>query len=168
MRLTGHDRDGSRRGGSARRAVLIALALACAPNAVRAAPEPTRIVVLALRGFDPISYFTPEGPQPGNARFETVWNGSAWRFASEANRAVFQRDPGVYAPRLGGYDAAGILDRRLVDADPTVFAIFGDRLYLFRDEERRARFVADPALTKTAEGIWPELVPLLDDPPPVR
>ena len=65
-----------------------------------------------------------------------------WRFSSRANRAAFREDPPAYAPRLGGYDAAGILEGRLVDADPLVFAVIGERLYLFRDGGRRARFQA--------------------------
>lgn len=123
---------------------------------------------LALNGYDPVSYFLPDGPQPGSARFEEEWGGRVWRFALEADRTAFRRDPDVYAPRLGGYDAAAILDRRLADADPAVFAILDGRLYLFRDAERRARFVADPALARKAEAIWPTLGRLLEDPEDTR
>jgi hypothetical protein len=166
MRLTGDDRGGSRR---FRPAVLAALGLILAgpggpPVPARSEPGATQVTVLGLRGYDPVSYFLPEGPQPGSARFEEPWGGRIWRFASEANRAVFQRDPDIYAPRLGGFDAAGILDRRLVDADPAVFAILGERLYLFRNGERRGRFLAEPALAGSAEAIWPGLRSLLDDP----
>lgn len=124
----------------------------------------TRISRLALNGFDPVSFFMPDGPQAGSTKFETEWNGRAWRFALEANRAAFLRNPTVYAPRLGGFDAAGILDHRLVDADPTQFAVLEGRIYLFRDAERRARFVAEPDLVRQAEAIWPTLGHLLEDP----
>ncbi len=142
----------------------LALLLVLAASTVRAEPGPLRIELLALRGYDPVSYFMPEGPQPGLPRFETEWGGRAWRFALGANRTAFQRDPAVYAPRLGGYDAAGILEHRIVEADPAVFAILDGRLYLFRNGERRARFLTDPALAKSAEAIWPDLTRLLDDP----
>lgn len=147
--------------------MLLLLAAAFAP-AARSEPDPLRIVQLALNGYDPVSYFLPDGPQPGSARFEAEWGGRVWRFAMEADRAAFRRDPDVYAPRLGGYDAAAILDRRLADADPAVFAILDGRLYLFRDAERRARFVADPALARKAEAIWPTLGRLLEDPEETR
>lgn len=147
--------------------VLLLLATALAPGA-RSEPDPTRVVQLALNGYDPVSYFLPDGPQPGSARFEAEWGGRVWRFAMDADRTAFRRDPDVYAPRLGGYDAAAILDRRLADADPAVFAILDGRLYLFRDAERRARFVADPALARKAEAIWPTLGRLLEDPEDTR
>lgn len=170
MRLTGRDRDEA----SARRRtvgrwigaalpVLLALVAFDTP-AARGDPSPTRIVPIALSGNDPVSYFLPEGPRPGSPRFEADWDGRVFRFATEANLAVFWRDPGVYAPRLGGFDAEAVLDGRLADADPKVFALVEGRLYLFRDAARRARFLADPALARKAEEIWPTLGRLLDDP----
>lgn len=129
-----------------------------------AGPEATRIVLLALNGFDPVSYFLEGGPQAGSARFELSWGGRVWRFASGANREAFRDDPAVYAPRLGGYDAAGILEGRLVDADPLVFAVIAERLYLFRDAGRRARFTAEPGLAGQAEAAWPALGGLLERP----
>jgi YHS domain-containing protein len=122
------------------------------------------IELLALKGFDPVSYFLKDGPRAGAARFELSWGGRVWRFASRADRAAFQDNPEVYAPRLGGFDAAGILDGRLVDADPLVFAVIDERLYLFRDAERRARFLADPELVRQAEAAWPGLQDQLDLP----
>ncbi|MCJ2014793.1 YHS domain-containing (seleno)protein [Methylobacterium sp. J-076] len=149
-------------------AALVAGLLVAAGGAARSEPPPIRIAPLALGGYDPVSYFLPAGPQAGSARLEAEWNGQVWRFAIEANRAAFRRYPGIYAPRLGGYDVAGILDHRLVGADPAVFAVIDERLYLFRDAQRRARVVADPALAGRAEAIWPTLGRLLDDPEETR
>ena len=145
---------------------LLALLSAGPSGAASAGPElaATPTALLALHGFDPVSYFLERGPQAGSDRFELSWSGRVWRFASAANRAAFQADPAVYAPRLGGYDAAGVLDGRLVDADPARFAVIGERLYLFRDAERRARFLADPGLAPAAEAAWPRLSGLLEDP----
>lgn len=130
-----------------------------------ALPSRTRIELLTLNGFDPVSYFLEGGPEAGTARFELSWDGRVWRFSSGANREAFRDDPPAYAPRLGGYDAAGILEGRLVDADPLVFAVIGERLYLFRNSERRARFLAEPGLARQAEAAWPGLRALQDVPP---
>ena len=119
--------------------------------------------LLGLSGFDPVSYFLPQGPRPGLAAFEVADGGRTWRFASAANRAAFQRDPAVYAPRLGGYDPVGILDGRLVEADPLVFAVIDERLYLFRNAGRRDRVVAEPGLAAQAEASWPALRRLTDE-----
>ncbi|MCJ2142367.1 YHS domain-containing (seleno)protein [Methylobacterium sp. E-066] len=142
----------------------LAVLLITAGVPAAAGPSAATIELLALEGFDPVSYFLKEGPQAGAARFELSWGGKVWRFASGADRAAFRDNPEVYAPRLGGFDAAGILDGRLVDADPLVFAVIGERLYLFRDAERRARFLAEPELVRRAEAAWPGLQGQLDMP----
>ncbi|MCJ2125835.1 YHS domain-containing (seleno)protein [Methylobacterium sp. J-077] len=143
--------------------MLAALLITAGVPAV-AEPAAAAIELLALEGFDPVSYFLKDGPLAGAARFELSWGGKVWRFASGADRAAFRDNPEVYAPRLGGFDAAGILDGRLVDADPLVFAVIGERVYLFRDPERRARFLAEPDLVRQAEAAWPGLQGQLDMP----
>ncbi|WP_036302466.1 hypothetical protein [Methylobacterium sp. 77] len=125
--------------------------------------------LIALNGFDAVSYFLdPDGPpQPGRAAFEWVWKGRTWRFSRAGNLAAFRDAPSTYAPRLGGYDPIGIVNGRLVDSDPAVFAILpgpaGDALYLFRNGEHRARVVASPAILAAAEDKWPALRMLTDD-----
>ncbi len=74
--LTGGDRDGSRRRLLANG--LAGLLLLAAPAA---RGETTRIEALGLNGYDPVSYFMPDGPRGGSARFELPWNGQVWRFA---------------------------------------------------------------------------------------
>jgi hypothetical protein len=111
---------------------------------------------LGLRGFDPISYFLGT-PRAGEAGIELLWSGVVWRFANEANRAAFARDPKLYAPRLGGYDPSAAAEGALVAADPAVFLVRGERLYLFRNEASRARFLAEPSIEARAEARWPEL-----------
>ena len=110
-----------------------------------------------LSGFDPVSYFSDPAPAAGREGIELIWGGLAWRFASEANRAAFARDPEVYAPRIGGYDPAAAAEGRLVAGDSAVFAVREGRLYVFRDKGSRARFLADPALAGRAEARWPAL-----------
>jgi hypothetical protein len=111
---------------------------------------------LGLRGFDAVSYFLGE-PRPGLARLEVGWSGLVWRFANEGNRAAFERDPRVYAPRLGGYDPVAAAEGTLIAADPTLFLVRGDRLYLFRKEASRARFLAEASIQARAEAGWPDL-----------
>jgi hypothetical protein len=110
-----------------------------------------------LSGFDPVSYFEGAAPIAGREGIELIWGGLAWRFASHANRAAFARDPEVYAPRIGGYDAAAAAEGRLVAGDPAVFAVRDGQLYVFRDKGSRTRFLADPALAQKAEARWPAL-----------
>ncbi|KMO33992.1 hypothetical protein ACQVP2_10285 [Methylobacterium aquaticum] len=116
-----------------------------------------RLTGLALRGFDAVSYRLGSVPRPGFEAHEFTWSGLVWRFESAANRGAFARSPDAYAPRLGGFDPEGVAAGRLVEADPLVAAMSDERVYLFRDAERRAR--ADTTLIDTAEARWPKLRP---------
>lgn len=111
---------------------------------------------LALDGFDPVTFFLG-APRAGRADLDHLWSGAAWRFSSEANREAFLRAPQAYAPRLGGHDAVAVARGLLVQADPAIFALHRERLYLFRTEGDRAAFLADPALAERAEARWETL-----------
>lgn len=108
----------------------------------------------ALGGFDPVTYFLPEGPKPGKPAYEWIWAGVAWRFSSAANRAAFMADPGSFAPQIGGYDAEAASRNRIVQSDPLRFAVREGRLYLFRDEAHRARFLEDGTLEPRSQQAW--------------
>lgn len=109
---------------------------------------------LGLSGYDAVSYFVESAPRPGDPRYETVWAGLAWRFASGADRAAFRRDPETFLPRVGGYDAVAAAEGRAVEADPLLFAIRAGHLYLFRTPENRDRFLAEPGSVEAAERGW--------------
>ena len=109
---------------------------------------------VALYGFDPVSYFLDEGPKPGLAEHEIIWRGVAWRFASAANREAFLRDPDIYAPRFGGYDATAVAQGLTVRANPWLAVVRDGGLFLFRTDNGRARFMADESLAEKAEERW--------------
>lgn len=141
----------------------LALGLSAAP--VLATPGLTEHVVsdpssgIALYGFDPVAYFTEGRPVPGRRDIEAEWNGAAWRFASEANRAAFLSAPEAYAPRFGGYDPQGVSAGVAVPGHPLLFAIREDRLYLFRTGADRDAFRD----ARSAAAVWPKVEATLTD-----
>ncbi len=58
---------------------------------------------LAIKGYDPVAYFTLGKPVKGKKEFEYKWQGARWRFADRAHLNLFQSDPEKYAPQYGGY-----------------------------------------------------------------
>lgn len=114
---------------------------------------------IALYGYDPVAYFTEGRPTPGRRDIEAEWNGAAWRFESEANRAAFLSAPETYAPRYGGYDPSAVARGAPAAGHPLLFKVAGDRLYLFHD----AQDLADFADFKAADVAWPELEQKLSD-----
>ncbi|WP_232962315.1 YHS domain-containing (seleno)protein [Paracoccus tegillarcae] len=85
---------------------------------------------LALRGYDPVSYFTESTPMAGEVDITAQHNGATYRFASVENKEMFEADPAKFAPQYGGYCAFGLAQGYKFDGDPEVWKIVDDKLYL--------------------------------------
>ena len=85
---------------------------------------------LAVKGYDPVAYFTEHKPTVGSAQFEYQWQGARWRFANSANRDAFVQEPTRYAPQFGGYCAFAVSRGTVADVDPDQWAVVDGRLYL--------------------------------------
>jgi YHS domain-containing protein len=53
----------------------------------------------ALKGYDPVAYFTDEHPTKGEDQYSFQWKGVTYRFASAENLQRFQADPEKYLPQ---------------------------------------------------------------------
>jgi len=60
-------------------------------------------VGVAIKGYDPVAYFSEGEAVKGKSEFSHTWNEAKWYFVSEANRELFASDPERYAPQYGGY-----------------------------------------------------------------
>jgi hypothetical protein len=105
---------------------------------------------VALHGYDPVAYFEGEGAVKGNKRILERLGGATYYFASRASRYTFLGDAPKYQPQLGGYCATSMAQGRLEDIDPESFVVFSGKLYLFKDDAARARFLSDPRGTIAA------------------
>jgi YHS domain-containing protein len=113
---------------------------------------------VALRGYDPVSYFTVEQPQQGVPAHTHVYKGSTFYFASEENRKLFVANPEKYAPQFGGYCAFGVARGGYkVSTQPDAFAIVDGKLYLNYNADVQKQWQKDvPGFIATAEKKWPE------------
>ena len=85
---------------------------------------------IALKGYDPVAYFTTGEPTPGMDAYTHRWKGATYRFASAENRDRFKAHPEKYAPQYGGYCAFAMSINRIADIDPARWAIVDGKLYL--------------------------------------
>ena len=97
----------------------------------------------ALRGFDPVSYFTTGQPVPGSVEFRTTWNGAEYLFASQAHRDTFLEHPERYLPAHGGFCTFGIVLKKKFDGDPQVWLLRNDQLHVFLNKDVRGKFLSD-------------------------
>jgi hypothetical protein len=110
---------------------------------------------LAISGFDPVAYFVNGAAVLGKPDFEASVAGVVWRFRNPGNRGAFVSNPDVYMPRFGGYDPLGIARGVAVAGDPRLWALSGERLYLFATPQDRDRFAQDAGgIVAEAERNW--------------
>jgi YHS domain-containing protein len=113
---------------------------------------------VAIKGYDPVAYFTMTRPVKGKVDFEASWMGATWRFASARNRDTFLKDPEKYAPRYGGYCAYGVANNYLVKIDPKAWTVYEGRLYLNYSLKVREQWKEDiPGYIRKADANWPGL-----------
>ncbi|MEL6298089.1 MAG: YHS domain-containing (seleno)protein [Pseudomonadota bacterium] len=113
----------------------------------------------AIKGFDPVAYFTVGKPAKGSAEFTSEYKGAKWKFASAENKALFDADPAKYEPAYGGYCAYGVAQGALVKIEGDSWAIRDGKLYLNYDRNIQKRWAKRPAsYIKTANTKWPKLV----------
>ena len=130
---------------------LSAQALAQAASAVSA----TRV---ALRGYDPVAYFTDGKPQKGSSEFTFAYDDTVYWFQSAEHRDKFAANPEQFAPQFDGYCAVQLSRGRKVEADPEAWTITNGKLYVFSGPRGPDRFKEKPvAIAATASENWIKL-----------
>ena len=124
--------------------ILWLMVLLFAPPLAHAQSQSEPIYRLALKGYDPVAYFTVGVPTVGRPGLEVVFDGVRYRFASKENMALFKSDPDKYAPQFAGACANGLSMGVKVEADPTMWRIIDGKLFMFAGKEARAEMDADP------------------------
>lgn len=114
---------------------------------------------VAIKGYDPVAYFTDNRAQKGSEEYSYEWLGTPWYFVSNKHREMFQSDPVKYAPQYGGYCAGEVvLGSVTVDIDPEAFKIIDGKLYLIYDKTNAADFEAHASdRIPKADANWPEV-----------
>ncbi len=100
--------------------------LATASQSLAAAQAP-----LALKGYDPVAYFTAGHPVRGRPEIAYEWDEHRYLFASDGDRGLFEADPVHYAPQFSKFCAMALTRGELHEADPENWLIVDGRLYIF-------------------------------------
>lgn len=98
---------------------------------------------LAIRGADPVAYFTESQAVRGSADYEYEWNGTIWRFSNAENLALFTANPEAYAPQYGGYCAKAVSEGYLASIDPEAWRVEDGKLYLNYSPEVQQQWLSD-------------------------
>lgn len=113
----------------------------------------------AIRGYDPVAYFSEKRPVKGDRGITYSWNGATWYFANKENRAVFVSAPEKYAPAYGGYCAYAAANGYVATTDPEAWSVVNGRLYLNVSPEVKHRWEKNiSGYIKKADVNWPEIL----------
>jgi YHS domain-containing protein len=97
----------------------------------------------AIKGYDPVAYFTESAPVKGDKAFSFEWNGATWFFSSQKHLDLFKASPEKYAPAFGGFCAYGVAQGYKVKIEPEAWSIVDGRLYLNYDLDVQNKWNAD-------------------------
>ena len=113
---------------------------------------------VALRGYDPVAYFTDNHPVKGSAEFSASFDGTTYWFKNAEHKALFVADPDHYAPRFNGYCTMQVSRGVKYEADPEAWAIADGKLWVFGAKKAETVFKEKAAdiIAKATEN-WPEV-----------
>lgn len=108
-----------------------------------------------LKGYDAVAYFKEGKAIKGDPKYSSNYEGAIYYFASEADKADFDKSPAKYKPQYGGYCANAMTKGKLNDIDPNAFFIHKGKLYVCTGTTQLNNFKAKPdANIKKADKKW--------------
>ncbi|NVD41039.1 hypothetical protein HT585_19375 [Ensifer sp. HO-A22] len=113
---------------------------------------------VAIKGYDPVAYFTESKALEGSPQYSYRWLGANWQFASAENRELFIREPTRYAPQYGGYCADGVsFGTVTTNIDPKAWRIIEGKLFLSYDPGAAEGFEKNPNKLVDSRKHWSEV-----------
>ena len=98
--------------------------------------QPDGSWVLDSEGFvldkhDAVTYFEESVPMSGDSSLYThEWLGAKWAFVNQQNMEKFQNNPRKYMVQFGGFCAYAIANGGDTPANPLIFTIYNEKLYV--------------------------------------
>jgi YHS domain-containing protein len=133
---------------------VFALFAACSGTAQKA--EVFSVDGKAIRGYDPVAFFTASKPVKGMDSLSYMYKEVNWLFSSRANLEAFKANPDQYMPQYGGYCAYGTADGHKAPTQPETWTIVNDKLYFNYSMKVKQLWDKNQAvLIEKADQQWP-------------
>lgn len=118
---------------------------------------------LAIKGYDPVSYFTTQKAQEGKKDITLTTEGITYRFANAQDRDLFKANPAKYQPQYGGWCAYAMgATGEKVDIDPGTFKLLDGKLYLFYNKffnnTKKTWDKDEVNLKRKADANWDKII----------
>ena len=110
---------------------------------------------LAIKGYDPVAYFTQNRPMVGDPQYSHEFDGAVYHFASAEHLEMFKAEPDRYLPQYNNWCAASVAKGAKVHANPEYWLVVDGRLYLFGGPIGPTLMSKDPTAMKSqADDNW--------------
>jgi YHS domain-containing protein len=112
----------------------------------------------AIKGYDPVAFFTESRPVMGRDSLTFSWNGATWYFADRRHLESFQSMPERYAPQYGGYCAYGTAQGHKAPTQVDTWSIYDGKLYFNYNQKVKEEWSKDrPAMIRKADENWTKI-----------
>ena len=141
---------------SRRDATCLVLLATLAPVATSVSAVAAEGVPLAIKGYDPVAYFTLGKPTIGLPEHDYEWDEHRYLFSRAEHRDIFKADPVRYAPQFAGFCAVALARGDIDEGNPEYWLVSEGKLYLFGKPIGPGRFKQDLAenIVKANESRW--------------
>ena len=118
---------------------------------------------LAIKGYDPVAYFTQKKAVKGKKELTSTFEGVTYYFSSQTNKDLFLKSPSSYEPQYGGWCAYAMGSTgEKVEIDPETFKIVDGKLNLFYNAYFNNTLKSwnkdEVNLKRKADGNWKKLI----------
>ena len=109
----------------------------------------------AIRGYDPVAFFTLNRPEKGYDSLQYHWKNAVWLFSSRGNLEKFTADPEKFCPQYGGYCAYGTADGHKAPTETDTWTIVNGKLYFNYNQKVKSFWTKNQeALILKADANW--------------
>ena len=113
---------------------------------------------VAIKGYDPVAYFTEKRAVKGSQNLSYDWLGARWVFSSAEHKTMFSENPVKFAPQYGGHCADGVAYGDLTrNIDPQAWRIIDGKLYLNYDQGAAAEIEEIDGQLEKSQQNWPTI-----------
>lgn len=112
---------------------------------------------VALKGYDPVAYFTQGKPVKGAQSLSHDFDDVRYLFSSAENKAAFVANPDKYTPQFAGLCSGGVSKGMKAESNPELWAIVNGKLYTFSTQKAKETVLSNPALIAQAHKNWDNL-----------
>lgn len=103
-------------------------------------------MVLAMEGYCPVTLWRNREWVKGEQRYALQYLGVVYYFKGQEEKDEFVKNATKYSPKFAGCDPVSFWEtQRAVQGSPKYAAFYDGQLFLFENEESRAKFKGDPS-----------------------